>query len=123
MELNNASGTYIDPSQSRITIGVLGSTWLAFQTHLKPSSVAVVESAWRLHVEPAWGRIAVADVRHSDVQDWVARLGEGVPGSMKPKSAALCIGATESWPGFSTPRFEIAVFRPIQREASGYHER
>lgn len=72
-----------------MTVGSLGAAWLTSQTHLKPSSVAVVESAWRLHVEPAWGRVPVGDVRHSDVQDWVARLSSGVAGKSKPKSPAL----------------------------------
>lgn len=89
VELGKAAGTFIDPSNARVTVGALGATWLGSQTHLKPSSIAVVESAWRLHVEPAWGRVAVADVRHSDVQNWVARLSTGEPGRSKPKSAAL----------------------------------
>lgn len=89
VELGKAAGTYIDPSTARVTLSTLGQVWLASQSHLKPSSTAVVESAWRLHVEPAWGRVAVADVRHSDVQSWVARLSTGEPGRSKPKSAAL----------------------------------
>lgn len=89
VELGKAAGTYIDPSSARINVGTLGLGWLASQTHLKPSSVAVVESAWRLHVEPAWGRVAVGDVRHSDVQEWIARLSSGVEGKSKPKSPAL----------------------------------
>ncbi|MGW4928652.1 tyrosine-type recombinase/integrase [Agromyces sp. NPDC004153] len=89
VELGKAGGTFIDPSNARVTISALGAAWLKSQTHLKPSSTAVVESAWRLHVEPTWGRVAVADVRHSDVQSWVARLSSGEAGRSKPKSAAL----------------------------------
>ncbi len=89
VELGKAAGTFIDPAKARITVGTLGAVWLQSQTHLKPSSTAVVESAWRLHVEPVWGRVSVADVRHSDVQSWVARLSTGEPGRAKPKSAAL----------------------------------
>jgi len=99
VELGKAAGTFIDPSKARITIGTLGAAWLESQTHLKPSSTAVVESAWRLHVEPSWGRVAVADVRHSDVQSWVARLSTGEPGRSRPKSAALvhrCYGVLAS---------------------------
>ncbi|ANJ25716.1 tyrosine-type recombinase/integrase [Agromyces aureus] len=95
VELGKAAGTYIDPSHARMTVGAAGAAWLASQTHLKPSSVAVVESAWRLHVEPAWGRVPVGDVRHSDVQSWIARLSSGDGGNAKPKSPALvhrCFG-------------------------------
>ncbi len=56
----------------------LGSAWLEGQTHLKPSSTAVVESARRLHVEPQWGSKSVGEVRFSDVQTWVASLFRGL---------------------------------------------
>ncbi|MFF2389127.1 tyrosine-type recombinase/integrase [Agromyces sp. NPDC058104] len=95
VEVGKAAGTYIDPSQARMTVGTAGAAWLASQSHLKPSSVAVVESAWRLHVEPAWGRVPVGDVRHSDVQEWIALLTAGDGGKTKPKSPALvhrCFG-------------------------------
>ena len=77
METKKADGTFIDPSSARIALRVLGESWLAGQTHLKPSSTAVVESAWRLHVEPVWGGKAVGEVRFSEVQTWVAQLARG----------------------------------------------
>ena len=77
VETNKARGEYIDASAARVTIGTLGTDWLANQTHLKPSSLRPLEIAWRLQVEPRWGTIAVGDVRHSDVQNWVTSLTEG----------------------------------------------
>src|SRR5690606_35878920 len=41
---------------------------------LKPSSVHPLESVWRIHVEPHWGRTQVGMVRHSDVRAWIAEL-------------------------------------------------
>jgi integrase len=41
---------------------------------MKPSSFAPVETAWRLRVKPTWGRWEVADIRHTDVRAWVAKL-------------------------------------------------
>ena len=67
----------------------LGEIWIVSQSHLKPSSMAVVESAWRLHVKPTWGKMSVGEIRHSEVQTWVARLADGVGHEGKPKSAAL----------------------------------
>jgi integrase len=119
VELGKASGTYIDPSSGRVTVGVLGSAWLVSQTHLKPSSVAVVESAWRLHVEPAWGRVPVADVRHSDVQDWVARLSNGIAGKAKAKSPALvhrCYAAVRDRRISSNPARGVGLPRKVSRE-------
>ncbi|MFJ6170559.1 tyrosine-type recombinase/integrase [Curtobacterium sp. NPDC092190] len=44
------------------------------RSHLKPSSLRPVETAWRVHVEPTWGKVPVGRVQHSDVQDWVTEL-------------------------------------------------
>ena len=66
---------YINPSDARITIGELGATWIADQRAvLKPSSAHPLESAWRIHVEPMWGRRQVGEIRHSDVRAWVTEL-------------------------------------------------
>lgn len=67
-------GEYIDPGDAKETLSQLGTTWLAQQTHLKPSSLRPVEVAWRLHVEPVFGSTQVGQVRHSDVQAWVSEL-------------------------------------------------
>ena len=70
-------GEYVDPSQGRLQISGVGAEWLANQSHLKPSSLRPVEIAWRLHVEPTWGSWRIGDIRHSDVQSWITRWGEG----------------------------------------------
>ncbi len=89
VEVKKARGDYIDASTARVTIGELGVIWLDSQTHLKPSSVAAIESAWRLHVLPAWGDRAIGGIRHSDVQVWVSGLSAGGKEFGKPKSPAL----------------------------------
>lgn len=75
VELSKAKGEFVDAASARSTVGTLGVEWLRTQTHLKPSSLRPVEIAWRLHVEPVWGRHSVGDVRHSHVQAWVSELG------------------------------------------------
>lgn len=92
VESRKAAGTYLDPATSRITVGELGGEWLASQTHLKPSSVAAIESAWRLHVMPVWGAVPVGLVRYSAVQAWISELGTGAR-SGRPRSAALVLRA------------------------------
>lgn len=89
VEVKKSRGDYIDAAQARATIGELGEQWMTAQTHLKPSSVAVVESAWRLHVRPAWGKRAIGEIKHSDVQQWVSGLSAGGQGFGKAKSPAL----------------------------------
>lgn len=72
--VKQARGEFIAVSAGKVTIGTLGPEWLESQTHLKPSALRVMESAWRVHVEPKWGKISLADIRHSDVQAWVSSL-------------------------------------------------
>jgi integrase len=67
-------GEFIDASTARFTVSQLGQEWLSSQTNLKPSSYRPVEIAWRLHVEPTWGKRAVGEIRHSQIQTWVAEL-------------------------------------------------
>lgn len=75
VHVSKLRGEYIDPADSRVTVGDLGPDWLARRTHLKPSSRRVESVAWRVHVEPRWGRVKLADIKHSAVQSWVASMG------------------------------------------------
>jgi integrase len=87
VEVSKAVGTYIDPTQARATVGRVGDAWLRTRTSLKPSSIAVMESAWRLHVRTRWGATPIGNVRVSDIEAWVAELYS--PPSGKPMSASL----------------------------------
>lgn len=96
VEVSKARGEFIDATAAKALIGPLGDAWLARQTHLKPSSLRPVESAWRNHVRPVWGSVAVADVRRTAVQQWVSELSSGdfdVKPPRKPKGATLVIRA------------------------------
>jgi integrase len=75
VEVSKLRGEFIDAAASRTTVGELGPAWLGRQSHLKPSALRPVESAWRVHVGPRWSKVAVADVRKTAVQQWVADLG------------------------------------------------
>ncbi len=96
VEVAKARGEFIDPGAARVTVAEIGRTWLARQTHLKPSSFRPVEIAWRLYVEPAWGAMPVSEIRKTAVQQWVSDLRVGdenaVP-ARKPKSATVVIRA------------------------------
>jgi integrase len=96
VEVSKARGEFVDATAAKALIGPLGAAWLARQTHLKPSSYRPVESAWRNHVLPAWGHVAVADVRKTTVQQWVSEMTLGDADAMpsrKPKGATLVIRA------------------------------
>jgi hypothetical protein len=104
VELKKAAGDYIDSSSGRVTVGTLGTEWFATQTHLKPSSVAVMESTWQLHVRPRWGEVAIGTIRHSEVQAWVSALANGTTEGTRPKSPALVHRAYgSSRPSWTSP--------------------
>ena len=77
-------GEYIDPSDARVTVGDLGSAWFARRKHLKPSTRRSEEIAWRVHVEPRWGAVKLADIKHSTVQSWVSQMGREVTDAGEP---------------------------------------
>lgn len=76
VEVSKMRGEYIAPADTLARIGELGRTWLRQQTHLKPSTARTTEMAWRVHVEPRWGIAPLAEIRHSDIQTWVAELSD-----------------------------------------------
>jgi integrase len=74
--VSKATGSYLDPAQSRRTVAVLAEQWKRGRlAGLKPSSREVMETAWRVHVEPRWGARAAGGIRPSEVEDWIAELG------------------------------------------------
>lgn len=106
VEVSKATGEYIDPARSRTTVAELGTDWLAAKkTRLKPSSYAALNDAWRVYVEPRWGRAQVSAITYGDVRTWVTQLAAGTaktnrqqhPRTIKqgarPKSATVVIRA------------------------------
>ena len=74
VEVKKMSGEYVAPAAGRVTVGTRGAEWLARQTHFKASTARTVGVAWRVHVDPRWGRSRLADVEHSGVQQWVSDM-------------------------------------------------
>lgn len=72
--VSKSRGEFIEASAARVTVGELGALHLANQTHLKPSSLRVIQLAWSTHVAPRWSGVPVGNVRHSDIQSWVTEL-------------------------------------------------
>jgi integrase len=78
VHVSKMRGEYIDPSAARITVGDLGSEWLGRRTHLKPSTRRTEEIAWRVQVQPRWGKVKLADIKHSGIQSWVSNMGREI---------------------------------------------
>ncbi|CAN5681893.1 site-specific integrase [soil metagenome] len=91
VEVSKLRGEYVAPSDSRITVGELGPDWLTRQQgHLKPSAYQPLEVAWRLRIEPRWGRTALGDIRPTEVQAWITELTLGTS-DVKPVGATVVI--------------------------------
>lgn len=71
-------GDFIDPANSRVTVGDLGPDWLSVKKmKLKPSSYKLLDDAWRVYVAPRWGRTELGAITHSDVQKWITEISAG----------------------------------------------
>lgn len=79
VEVEKLTGSYVAPTLGRITVAELSSEWLSRkESDVAPSNYRTLESAWRTHVEPKWGRRRVADVELGEVERWIADLGRTV---------------------------------------------
>ncbi|MGO9152204.1 tyrosine-type recombinase/integrase [Mycobacterium sp.] len=77
VEVEKMTGTYVAPSLGMITVGELAPAWLSRkESDVAPSNYRTLESAWRIHVKPAWGTTRVADVDLAAVERWIAAMGK-----------------------------------------------
>ena len=89
VEVSKLRGEYVAPRDARVLVGELGAAWLERQRgHLKPSGYAVIETTWRLRVEPRWGGVALGDIWPTAVQQWVADLGRSTDDDVRSLGAA-----------------------------------
>lgn len=73
-EVSQAKGEWVDPTDGRKTVSHYAALWeQARLANLKPSSRAVMKTAWRVHVEPQWGARPVASIKKSQVSAWVGK--------------------------------------------------
>ena len=69
-------GDYIDPQLGKVSVNHLAATWLEGKKGaVKPKYWGDLESSWRVHVQPKWGRRQVGKIRYSEVQAWVSAMG------------------------------------------------
>ena len=76
VEVNEDDGRVRRARRSgRVTVGELAPDWLARkQQATAPSHYRMLESAWRVHVQPHWGTVSVADVDLLGVEAWIADM-------------------------------------------------
>jgi site-specific recombinase XerD len=74
--MSKAAGDYVDHSQGRKTVAMFAEQWKTGRLAArKVSTQEVMETSWRVHVEPRWGGRAASSIRASEVEDWIGALG------------------------------------------------
>lgn len=109
-------GTYVDPKEGRIKIGILGDKWIETQEALlKPSAYRPVESAWRLHVKPQWENTPVNRLRHSDIQEWVNGLAADYSATIVKRCHGILNGILKT--AISDGRIAVNPLRDVKTPA------
>jgi hypothetical protein len=49
------TGSYVDPSRAKVTVGTMAEQWFAGKINLRATTPARYQSALRVHVMPRWG--------------------------------------------------------------------
>lgn len=75
VEVKKPTGEFIPETAGRITVAELAQDWLTRKEQATAvSNYRMIESAWRVHVKPKWGRWQVAKVTVPDIESWVAQM-------------------------------------------------
>lgn len=90
--VSKATGEYIDPALSRVTVEYLHQRWLDGKKVLKASAYDPLPRAWRNHVEPTWGNREIRSIEPSEVQAWVAQLYEVRSASVTLRALGVLAG-------------------------------
>lgn len=75
METDKERGNYRDPDAGKILFTDMGQRWLTSRV-VDPSTAIRYESAYRLHVMPAFGHRQVRAIKPSQIQAWIGELSE-----------------------------------------------
>lgn len=68
-------GEYVAPSKGRAKIGDLAPAWLdRKRATSEPSHSRMLDSAWKVHVSPAWSGVPVSRVTATGVKNWSAAM-------------------------------------------------
>ena len=60
-----------------ITVGELAPAWLARkESDVAESNYRMLESLWRVHVQPVWGATRITDVELNAVETWIAAMNK-----------------------------------------------
>lgn len=75
VEVRKLTGEFIPETAGRVTVAELAPDWLTRKEQATAASnYRMIESAWRVHVRPKWGRWQVAKITVPDIESWIAQM-------------------------------------------------
>lgn len=74
VERAKLAGNYVDPSRAKVKMGPWADRWLADKTNITPKTRDRYQNVLDVHVKPRWAEVQLGNIRHSDVQQWIASL-------------------------------------------------
>lgn len=79
VEVQKVSGGFVCPAAGRIAINKLAPAWLEKKKRSTAASYyRTLDSSWRNHVDPVWGRRFIAEITLIEVEAWItAMAGQG----------------------------------------------
>ena len=114
------TGTYVDPSRSRVTVGAMAEQWFDGKVSLRPTTRALYESVLSNHVLPRWRDVPLttsntARCRRGSRSSWppacrpatFGRSTASSPASSDSPSGTDACRPTQPWP--STSRAAVSV--------------
>lgn len=114
MESDRDRGEYHDPRSGRELFGDLARAWLASLVR-DPNTKIRYEQVLRLHVNPVFERRAVKSIAPSEVQEFLARLGERIGPATVEKALGILQGTLDMAEADGLVKKNAARSRVIQR--------
>lgn len=75
VEVKKLTGDYIAPRLGKVTVHELSADWLARKKAATAESYyRTLETSYRVHVQPRWGSVSVADVDVLATEAWIAAM-------------------------------------------------
>jgi integrase len=114
MESARDRGEYVDPKAGRELFGALAWAWLA-SLMVDPNTKIRYEIVLRLYVEPEFGRRAVKAIKASEVQAFLAKLGETLGYATVDKALGILQGVLDLAEADGAVKKNVARSQVIQR--------
>jgi integrase len=73
VQTDTLRGTYVDPTEGRITYKAYAEGWRSVQVH-RDTTRALVETQLRRHAYPYFGHREIGSIRPSEIQGWVKKI-------------------------------------------------